>query len=93
MHTDHHYLESSCGSFLDRPAVITTGLWVDDDIFIGGPFKNYTFYDSASRRIYMIDFAAFDPGKMKIHHMREMDAVAHTFLTEIPEGSIRLDQE
>ena len=93
MVTDHHYLESSCGSFLDRPAVITTGLWVDDDIFIGGPFKNYTFYDSASRRIYMIDFAAFDPGKMKIHHMREMDAVAHTFLTEIPEGSIRLDQE
>ena len=41
----------------------------------------------------MIDFAAFDPGKMKVHHMRELDAVAHTFSTEIPEGSIRLDQE
>jgi hypothetical protein len=89
MQTDPKYLESSRSLFLGHRALITTGLWTDDDPYIGGPFKNYTFYDSATRRIYMIDFAAYDPGKMKIHHMREMDAVAHTFSTKIPDENIQ----
>jgi len=51
-----------------------------DSLAKGGPFKNYTVYDSTSQRIYMIDFAVFDPGKPKLHLMKKLDAIAHTFV-------------
>lgn len=42
---------------------------------------NVSFYDSLRNRTYMIDFAAYDPGKPKLSLMREMEAVVHTFDT------------
>jgi len=29
--------------YLNRAAIVTSGLWARNDIVVGGPFKNYTF--------------------------------------------------
>lgn len=75
------YLFSQRTTFLGREALITTGLWENDTKVAGGPFKNYTFFDPLSRRIYMIDTAVYAPGRDKVPFLRRMDIVAHTFKT------------
>lgn len=49
----------------------------------GGPFVNYTFYDQASDRIYMLDASVFAPGFDKLDFIRQMQAMAHTFRTKV----------
>lgn len=75
------YLFSRGSSFLNRTAQITSGLWENETKIAGGPFKNYTFYDPLSRRIYMIDLAVFAPGKDKVPFFRRMEIIANTFQT------------
>lgn len=78
-------------NFLDRFAYETYGLWhmVGDSengellqYGGGGPFVNYTFYDQASDRIYMIDGSVFAPGYDKLEFLRQMEVIARTFRTE-----------
>ncbi|MBN2102981.1 DUF4837 family protein [bacterium] len=76
------YLFSHEGSFRGRPALITAGLWEHVDEAAGGPFKNYTFYDAVTERIYMIDIALFAPGKEKLPYLRRMEVIAETFRTQ-----------
>ncbi len=75
------YLFSQRATFLERDAQITTGLWENDDKFQGGPFKNYTFYDPLSRRIYMIDISVYEPERDKIPSLRQLNIIARTFRT------------
>lgn len=75
------YLYSQPTTFLGRKALITTGLWENDEKVAGGPFKNYTFYDPLSRRVYMIDVAVFAPDREKAPYLRRMDIMARTFRT------------
>jgi len=77
----NQYLYSYRSSFLGRTAQVTTGLWENDAKIKGGPFKNYTFYDPLSRRVYMIDLAVHAPEKDKIPYLRRMDTMAETFIT------------
>lgn len=69
-------------TFLGRPALITSGLWGDDEPVIGGPFKNYTFFDPRSRRVYMIDAAVYASDKKKLPLLEHLEVIAHTFKTE-----------
>lgn len=84
-------------SFLDRYAFETRGLWhmvaradsVDAqpslgdyvELGMGGPFVNYSFYDQASGRLYMIDGSVFAPGYDKLDFIRHMEIIARTFRT------------
>ena len=78
-----HYLVSFRSEFLGRDAVVTTGLWEQKEKEVGGPFKNYTFYDPLSGRLYMIDLAIFAPeyAGQKLPFLKRMDIMAHTFRT------------
>jgi hypothetical protein len=78
-----HYLVSFRSKFLGRDAIVTTGLWEQKEKVVGGPFKNYTFYDSLSGRLYMIDLAVFAPeySDQKLPFLKRMDIMAHTFRT------------
>ncbi len=80
------YLFSYRGTFLGRPAQITRGLWQNNDKVAGGPFKNYTFYDELSRRVYMIDVAVFAPTEEKVPYLRRLDIIAQTFKTLFDTG-------
>ena len=75
------YLFSYRGEFLGRPAQITQGLWENDDKVAGGPFKNYTFYDQNTQRIYMIDLAIFAPERDKMPYIKRHEIIAHSFKT------------
>ena len=75
------YLFSHRATFLGRPAQITSGLWENDSKVAGGPFKNFTFYDPLSDRVYMVDVAVFAPGREKVPLLRRMEIMAHTFRT------------
>lgn len=68
-------------NFLGRYCLETRGLWRFSDRSGGGPFVNYTFYDEASRRIYMIDASVYAPRYEKKKLILQVDAVAHTFQT------------
>lgn len=78
-----HYLISFRSKFLGREAVVTTGLWEHEEKAVGGPFKNYTFYDPLSGRVYMIDLALFAPeyASQKLPFLKRMDVMVHTFKT------------
>lgn len=73
--------------FLGHYGFETRGVWrmvgEQDGEFVefggGGPFVNYTFYDRASGRIYMIDGMVFAPGYEKREFLRQMEVIAHTF--------------
>ncbi|MFQ5823405.1 MAG: DUF4837 family protein [bacterium] len=87
---NEEYTHSKQIKFLGRPAVMLEGLWENDEKVAGGPFRNYSFYDIASQRIYMIDIAVFFPGGDKEPYLRQMDIMAHSFKTaeEIPEADL-----
>lgn len=76
-----HYFQSEETTFLGYRGWMTEGLWEMEKPAKGGPFKNYTFYDPSLQRLYMIDFAVFGAGKPKWPFLREMDIIAHTFIS------------
>ena len=75
------YLFSKQGKFLGREAQITRGLWENESKVKGGPFRNYTFYDPLTRRVYMIDLAMYAPQNDKLPYLHRMDVIAKTFRT------------
>jgi len=75
------FLFSYKSEFLGRPAQITTGLWGNKDKMAGGPFKNYTFYDKFTKRVYMIDIAVHAPNRDKLPYLKRLDIIAQTFKT------------
>lgn len=86
-------LETENIDFLGRFGYETRGLWHmighrEDggtmEYGMGGPFVTYTFYDEATRRIYMIDGMVFAPGFDKREFLRHVEAIAHTFRLQDP---------
>lgn len=73
--------------FLGRRALMLKGLWSRPDSLGGGggPFWMYSFFDEKTERIYFIDMHMFAPDlkKKKIHYLRQMDIIAHTFKTKL----------
>ncbi|MBD3290602.1 DUF4837 family protein, partial [candidate division KSB1 bacterium] len=69
--------------FLGRRAFKIIGLWRNDEKQAGGPFRNYTFYDEKSKRIYMLDFAIFSPRlkRPKRMYLRQAEIILRTFKT------------
>ncbi|WP_103019123.1 DUF4837 family protein [Salinibacter altiplanensis] len=84
-------LETEQRSFLDRYAYDSRGLWymvapLDEGgdlqpVGGGGPFVNYTFYDQATDRVYMLDGSIFAPDNDKLDLLRQMEVMARTFRT------------
>lgn len=73
-----------------RFAVETRGLWQmvgpDDNgnivqFGMGGPFVNYTIYDEATGRIFMLDGMVFAPGYSKRDFLRQLEVISYTFRT------------
>jgi len=84
-------LETEQISFLDRYGFETRGLWFmaipaegSDELRPvggGGPFINFTFYDQATDRVYMLDGSVYAPDFDKLSFIRHMEVMAHTFRT------------
>jgi hypothetical protein len=78
---EEEYIEYGNTMFAGRPAYLVSGLWSNDEKVTGGPFRNYTFYDSGTRRIYMVDIAVWHPSGEKVPFLRQLDIMANTFKT------------
>ena len=60
-------------------ALKITGTWGNKKYVTGGPFRTFAFYSQEQERLYLVDIAAYAPGRPKLPLLRELLAVAETF--------------
>jgi hypothetical protein len=65
--------------FNDHPALKLEGTWRNDSLVIGGPFRDISFIDKDTNRIYMIDYYVQAIGKRKLPYLDQLYVIAHTF--------------
>lgn len=63
---------------MDQEGQETQGLWRIVNDFMGGPFRNYAWYDEASSTYYMIDVFVHAPKEGKKKFMRHLDHILST---------------
>ncbi|MCK9281815.1 MAG: DUF4837 family protein [Melioribacteraceae bacterium] len=68
-------------NFNNKYAIMTQGLWNMSDGSMGGPFISYTFYDEASKRLYMVDGSIYAPKYYKKLLIQQVDVILKSFLT------------
>lgn len=72
--------------FSGRPSVKVVGVWQNDSLYVGGPFRTYAFFDSVKAKIYCIDIAVMAPNKQKKPYVDQLEVIANTFkVAEIEE--------
>lgn len=58
----------------------TQGWWTMVNAAMGGPFVNFTYYDPATNRLFMIEYSQFAPSvKNKLPFIRQFRAMGRTF--------------
>ena len=87
-----YFLEVQQVNFLGRFAYEMRGNWRFSDKSGGGPFVNYTFYDDATKRIYMLDGSIFAPRVDKKKLIAQVDGLLHTFKTLSPTSEQTITQ-
>jgi hypothetical protein len=75
-------ISHSAYNFNGKYAIFTQGLWRMNDFSMGGPFVNYTFFDEATKRIYMLDGSIFSPRYEKKSLIQQVDVNLRTFRTK-----------
>ncbi len=65
--------------FEGHPAQKMSGLWRNDSLMVGGPFRLYTWLDSKTEKRYCIDIAVRAPSKKKKPYLDQLEVIAHTF--------------
>jgi len=56
-------------------AVETRGLWEVENDFMGGPFINYTFIDTANNKVITLDGYVYNPNDVKKYYLRELESI------------------
>jgi hypothetical protein len=65
--------------FKNWNAIRLEGTWKNDSLVVGGPFRNISFVDTVTQRIYMIDYYVQAIGKRKIPYLDQLNVIAYTF--------------
>ncbi len=65
--------------FNGYPAQKMTGLWQNDSLVVGGPFRLYALKDTLKNKRYFIDIAVMAPGELKKPYLDQLEVMAHTF--------------
>lgn len=71
--------------FNGRYAIRLDGVWQNEKHVMGGPFRQYGFYEESDGRLYLIDLAVYAPGRRKSEYMRQLDGIASTFKVKAEE--------
>lgn len=85
------YISTSEVNFLSKYALMTQGLWRMSDKSMGGPFINYTFYDEATKRIYMLDGSIYAPKYYKKRLLQQVDVLLQSFMTKAELSQDKID--
>jgi len=65
--------------FKEWNAIRLEGTWKNDSLILGGPFRNISFIDSTTERVYMIDYYVQAIGKRKVPYLDQLNVIVHTF--------------
>lgn len=58
----------------------TRGWWDMENAAMGGPFVNFTYYDPATNRLFMVEYSQFAPSiRKKLPFIRQFRAMGRTF--------------
>lgn len=60
----------------------TLGTWRMVGNVMGGPFVNYTYYDPATERLFMVEYWQFAPNVGKRRFVRQFQAMGRTFQSD-----------
>ncbi len=71
-------------NFYENYSIKLDGIWQDDSLNIGGPFRSYAFYSETDGRLYLLDGAVWAPEQRKWPFLRQLDIIMHTFKTKAP---------
>jgi len=55
------------------------GLWRNDSLLVGGPFRSYIIHEPQDSLIWFVDIAVMAPGKLKKPYLDQLEVMAHTF--------------
>ncbi|MBN2413672.1 DUF4837 family protein [candidate division KSB1 bacterium] len=79
-------VEEELVNFYDNYSIKLEGIWQDDSLNVGGPFRSYAFYDETDGRIYLLDGSVWAPEQRKWPFLRQLDIIMQTFKTKAPES-------
>jgi len=79
--TLHLETEFSQTKFYGQYAKKIRGIWMANDLSLGGSFVSYIFVDPDTNRLYYLDGFVVSPGKNKRETLRELDVIIKTFKT------------
>jgi hypothetical protein len=65
--------------FSGHQASKVVGIWQNDSLLVGGPFRTYAFLDSVTSKIYYVDIAVMAPNKQKKPYLDQLEVIANTF--------------
>lgn len=61
-----------------KPALETRGKWEVKNVYMAGPFLNYTVLDEANSRLIVVEGLTYAPGVNKRDYMFELEAILKT---------------
>ncbi len=65
--------------FQGQPTYKMVGLWRNDSVLIGGPFRTYIVHHPQDSSLYFVDIAVMAPGKLKKPYLDQLEIIARTF--------------
>ncbi len=65
--------------FRGQPTYKLVGLWRNDSILIGGPFRTYVVHYPKDSALYFVDIAVMAPGRLKKPYLDQLEVIARTF--------------
>jgi hypothetical protein len=57
------------------------GIWMANNLTLGGSFISYVFVEEKTNRLYYLDGFVVSPGRAKREPLRELEVILNTFLT------------
>jgi hypothetical protein len=78
LHLETEYISTK---FYGQYAKRIRGIWMANNLTIGGSFISYIFVDPDTNRLYFLDGFVVSPGKKKRETLRELEVILKTFST------------
>ncbi|NOX89515.1 MAG: DUF4837 family protein [Calditrichaeota bacterium] len=84
---DSHLIQTD---FRGEKTYKMVGVWRNDSILVGGPFRTYIVHNQPDSSLYFIDIAVMAPGKLKKPFLDQLEVIANTFEI-LPEKKVSAD--
>jgi len=63
----------------EMPARKISGVWRNDSLLVGGPFRTYIVPDKQGQGYFFVDIAVMSPGELKKPYLDQLEVIANTF--------------